>query len=245
MNMAKCWFIDLDDSIFEASGGMLHAIHLKMNEFMVREMGLSWEEASRLRRYYWDRYGTTFLGLWKCHGIDPRRFLTETHDFDPAPFIHVEGNPAEDLRGLNGRRVVFTNGPRIYAERVLSLLGIEQAVDDLVSSTDMRLFNDWRPKPSRSMLLTLCRRYGVSPSAAVMIDDSPMNLKAAHSIGLGTVWCTGYRRRHDKLNCRQDLPYVDFAVTHLREVRRLPINTKKQCLKVSKPSIAALMRSVD
>ncbi|EJX02364.1 hypothetical protein EVA_09529, partial [gut metagenome] len=31
IDMTKCWFIDLDDSIFEASGGMLHAIHLRMN----------------------------------------------------------------------------------------------------------------------------------------------------------------------------------------------------------------------
>ena len=243
--MTRCWFIDLDDSIFEASGGMLHAIHLKMNEFMVREMNLSWEEASELRTRYWAHYGATFLGLWKRHGIDPRRFLTETHDFDPTPFIHVDGNPVTDLRGLKGRRVVFTNGPRIYAERVLSLLGIEEAVDDLVTSTDMRLFNDWRPKPSRSMLLAFCRRYGVAPQDAAIIDDSPMNLKTAHSIGMKTVWCTGYRRRHGKLDCRRALPYVDFAVTHLREVRRLPINTQKKCLKVSKPSIAALMRSAD
>ncbi len=225
--MTKCWFIDLDDSIFEASGGMLHAIHLKMNEFMVREMNLSWEEASELRTLYWAQYGATFLGLWKRHGIDPQRFLTETHDFDPTPFIHVDGDPVRDLRGLNGRRVVFTNGPRNYAERVLSLLGIEKAVDDLVTSTDMRLFNDWRPKPSRSMLLALCRRNGVSPQDAALMDDSPMNLKTAYSLGMKTVWCTGYRRRHGKLDCRRVLPYVDFAVSHLREVRRLPINIQK------------------
>lgn len=224
--MTNCWFIDLDDSIYEASGGMLHAIHLRMNEFMVREMKLSWEEASRLRRQYWIEYGATFLGLWKCHGIDPSLFLSETHDFDPRPYIHVNGDPVEDLRALCGKRVIFTNGPKIYAERVLSLLGLEEVVDELITSTDMRLFNDWRPKPNRSMLLSLCHQFRVNPSNATLIDDSPQNLKIAHSLGIRTVWCTGYSRKNGRLACRRKLPYVDFSVTHIRELRRLPINGK-------------------
>ena len=49
----KLWFIDLDDTLFEASGGMLHAIHLKMNDYISRVLGLSWEAAGELRTRYW------------------------------------------------------------------------------------------------------------------------------------------------------------------------------------------------
>ena len=74
--MPKLWLFDLDDTLFEASGGMLHKIHLLMNEYMCRELGMEWEEASALRRHYWSVYGATFLGLWRHHGIDPRDFLS-------------------------------------------------------------------------------------------------------------------------------------------------------------------------
>ena len=60
--MPKLWLFDLDDTLFEASGGMLHKIHLLMNEYMCRELGMEWEEASALRRHYWSVYGATFPG---------------------------------------------------------------------------------------------------------------------------------------------------------------------------------------
>ncbi len=227
IDMTKCWFIDLDDSIFEASGGMLHAIHLRMNEFIVKELRISWEAASNLRSLYWTKYGATFLGLWKHYGIDPCVFLKATHEFDLSPYVARSGMLSEDLRKLHGRRVVFTNGPRNYAEKVIELLGIERVIDDLVSSTDMHLFNDWRPKPSRSMLLSLCHYYGVRSSQAAMIDDSLMNLKVAHGLGVKTILCTGYRKRNGKMQCRRRPLYVDFSVGLLREVHRLPINVEK------------------
>ena len=52
----KLWFIDLDDTLFEASGGMLHAIHLRMNDFISKRLGLDWAAAGRLRTAYWARY---------------------------------------------------------------------------------------------------------------------------------------------------------------------------------------------
>lgn len=102
--MPKLWLFDLDDTLFEASGGMLHKIHLLMNEYMCRELGMEWEEASALRRHYWSVYGATFLGLWRHHGIDPRDFLSFAHDFDPRLYIQFSGCPAEDVKRLPGRR---------------------------------------------------------------------------------------------------------------------------------------------
>lgn len=177
--MPKLWLFDLDDTLFEASGGMLHKIHLLMNEYMCRELGMEWEEASALRRHYWSVYGATFLGLWRHHGIDPRDFLSFAHDFDPRLYIQFSGCPAEDVKRLPGRKVVFTNGPRNYARAVLEALELDHVVDGLVASTDMHALGQWRPKPSRLMFLMTCRRWGVSPADTVFVDDSPMNLMAA------------------------------------------------------------------
>lgn len=64
------------------------------------------------------------------------------------------------------------------------------------ASTDMHALGQWRPKPSRLMFLMTCRRWGVSPADTVFVDDSPMNLMAAHAEGIRTVWCTGYRKKN-------------------------------------------------
>ena len=219
IGLPKLWFIDLDDTLFEASGGMLHAIHLRMNDFISKRLGISWEAAGALRTAYWSQYGSTFLGMWKNHGIDPRKFLPATHDFDFRPFIQYAGDPKSDLRRVPGKRIVFTNGPRNYADAVLAALGMRDFFDDVVTSSDMRLFGVWRPKPSADMLLAVCAREGVRPSQAVLVDDSLMNLKCAKRIGLRTVWCTGYRSRNGKLSNRKAPLYVDRQITHIRELK--------------------------
>lgn len=217
----KLWFIDLDDTLFEASGGMLHAIHLKMNDFISRELGLSWEAAGELRTRYWREFGSTFLGLWRLNGVDPRRFLLATHSFDFAPYVHAEGSPRNDLAALPGRKIIFTNGPRNYAESVVAALGVESEIEGILSSTDMRLFGEWRPKPDAGMLAAACAHWGVRPREAALADDSPMNLKAAKAAGLRTVWCTGYRARHGKLSHRRLCPAADRVVVHIRELPRV------------------------
>ena len=179
----KLWFIDLDDTLFEASGGMLHAIHLRMNDFISKRLGLDWEAAGRLRTAYWAQYGSTFLGMWKRHRVDPREFLSATHDFDFLPFIHVEGDPKADLKGLPGRKVVLTNGPRNYADAVLAGLGMSDYFDEVITSSDMRLFGEWRPKPNAAMLRAVCTRFCVRPNEAVLVDDTLANLKCAKGVG--------------------------------------------------------------
>ena len=49
----KVWLLDFDDTLFASSAGLLHEVHLRMNAFMTERMGMSEEEANRLRSHYW------------------------------------------------------------------------------------------------------------------------------------------------------------------------------------------------
>ena len=55
--------LDMDDTIFNASAGMLAAIHERMEEYIGRKLGLPPEEAVRVQKDYWRVYGATFVGL--------------------------------------------------------------------------------------------------------------------------------------------------------------------------------------
>lgn len=221
--MPKAWLFDLDDTLFEASAGMLTAIHIRMDRFIAERFSISLEEASSIRARYWRQYGSTFIGLWRHHRIDPIEFLTITHDFDPSEYIHSIGSPARDIGALIGQKIVYTNGPRPYAEKVVAALGLGAVINDMITSFDMKLFGDWRPKPSASYMRGFCAYYGWVPSEVCFIDDSLMNLKAVKRLGVRTVWCTGYRFKHKRLTHRLRLPYIDVQVKHIRELRRISL----------------------
>ena len=219
----KLWFIDLDDTVMESSGGMLHAIHLRMNVFIRDILNVTWEEADRLRKRYWALYGSTFIGMWRHHHIDPRVFLPATHDFDFSSYVRAQGSPRQDLKLLkaSGAKVVlFTNGPRHYAEVAIALLGLSGIFDSVITSTEMRIFGEWEPKPSIRMLRGLCSRLHVKPSEAAIVDDSLMNLRTAKRMGMRTFWCTGCRVRHGKLTHRRLALGVDHVVVRLRDLSR-------------------------
>ncbi len=215
------WLIDLDDTLFEASGGVLHEIHLRMNDFIVKVLRIPCEEAHALRARYWAEYGSTFIGMWRNHGIDPRVFLRDTHNFDFAPYVTFKGDPRAALDALPGRKVLFSNGPSNYVEAVLDALGAASCFTKVISGTDMRIFGDWRPKPSRSMLRCICASMGVAPRHAALVDDSLLNLRAAAEVGMHAVWCTGYRRARGKLTNLPRPCYVEHMISHIRELRRL------------------------
>ena len=58
----KVWLLDFDDTLFASSAGLLHEVHLRMNAFMTERMGMSEEEANRLRSHYWQAEGSTLIG---------------------------------------------------------------------------------------------------------------------------------------------------------------------------------------
>ena len=99
----KVWLLDFDDTLFASSAGLLHEVHLRMNAFMTERMGMSEEEANRLRSHYWQTYGSTFIGLWRRHGVDPKEFLPAVHDFDYAPFCTECTTAAAVVRVLGGK----------------------------------------------------------------------------------------------------------------------------------------------
>lgn len=215
----KLWFIDLDDTVLRSSGGLFVALHDRMNRFLMKEFGLSEEEATEMRQLYWAQYGTTFLGLWRRHGVDPLRFLTETHDFDVRPYLHKTGDPGRALERLPGRKVLYTNAPRNYAEAALTHLRLTHVFDDLVCSTDTHFLGDWAPKPSARMLSHLLARYRVRAAEAAMVDDSFFNLRIAKEAGLRTVCCYGHHRAHARYPMRKPA-YVDRMIAQLQDLTR-------------------------
>ncbi len=207
MATERTWLFDLDNTLHNASPHIFPHINRSMREYIERHLGVDKDEATRLRQTYWDRYGATLTGLVRHHGVDPRHFLHETHQFeDLHRMVVFERGLKAMLKRLPGRKIIFSNAPRHYTEAVLRLAGIRQEFDAVYSIEQLR----FRPKPAVSGFLRILRRERLEAKRCIMVEDSLANLVTARRLGIRTVWVSAGLRRSTHVDVR------------LRRVTRLP-----------------------
>ncbi len=189
------WLFDLDNTLHNASVSAFPGIDARMADYIERELKLGRDEAHELRGDYLRRYGATLLGLVRHHGVKPAHFLHDTHVLPDLERL-AQGHPHDfaALDRLSGRKIVLTNAPRAYAERVLAVLGAARHFDALIPIEAMSMFGQLRPKPDARMLRRLAARLKVHPSRCVLVEDTLQHQKAAHGIGMRTVWMQRWTR---------------------------------------------------
>lgn len=225
---SRVWLLDLDNTLHDATRVVFPRIDAAMTAYIVQKLGISHDQANALRREYWLRYGATLLGLVRHHGVDPDDFLARTHPFpDLEDLIAPDPHLAAALRRLPGRRIVLTNAPDAYAQRVVRRLGVAHLVERIVPIEAMRFAGRLQPKPSRAMLRRLAAQLRVPPQACVLVEDSVQNLDAARAVGMRTVLVTGIGHGHRHavgrprvgLGRRTDLQVESVAVLPRRSLR--------------------------
>jgi len=204
------WIFDLDDTLHYATPGVFPAINRSMTAYVAEQIGLDENEASALRVRYWHRYGATLIGLMKHHGTAPHHFLWHTHQFDDlAGLLVYEGALRSILRRLPGRKVVFSNSPRHYAEAVLREMRLSPLFEAVYSIESTR----FQPKPQRAGFLRLLRDLGLAPTRCIMVEDSAANLRVAKFLGMQTVLVSRRPRRP---------AFVDVRIESILDLARLP-----------------------
>jgi putative hydrolase of the HAD superfamily len=215
----RVWFFDLDDTLHFASHAIVKAIDARMTAYVEQHLNVDRTRADFLRRDYWQRYGATLLGLVRHHAVDPHHFLRETHDFDVAALLRAERGLVQVFKRLPGRKVLLTNAPAAYADRVVSQLGLAPHFARRYAIEAMRVHGRLRPKPSKSMLRRMLSRERVRAGAAVLVEDNLGNLKAARAAGLRTVLVQTHRRTVVARPHRRP-DYVNLRVESVRDLPR-------------------------
>jgi len=206
MRGERVWLFDLDNTLHNASPHIFPHINRAMREYIERHLGLDESAANRLRQDYWQRYGATLLGLIRHHAIDPRHFLHETHQFpDLARMLVFEKPLLHALKRLPGRKILFSNAPRIYADAVLELTGLARQFSAVYTIESLK----FRPKPMPQGFRTLLRAEHIDPRRCIMVEDSLANLITARKLGMKTVWVSAGSRRS---------PYVDVQVSSVLQL---------------------------
>jgi putative hydrolase of the HAD superfamily len=208
MSTRPVWLFDLDNTLHNASPHIFPHINRSMTRYLEQHLGLGLDEANALRMQYWHRYGATMLGLMRHHGTDPDHFLVETHRFDRLHEMMVFERALRGmLRALPGRRIVFSNAPRHYAEAVLEIMGVRRLFEDVVGIEDL----DYHPKPGIRAYHSLLQRRRLNAAQCIMLEDSAVNLRTAKRLGMRTVLVGGGLRTP---------AYVDLRIPNILALRR-------------------------
>ena len=202
----RTWLFDLDNTLHNASPHIFPHINRSMVAYICQHLGLDEGAATQLREHYWQRYGATLLGLIRHHNTDADHFLYHTHQIpDLERQLVAEHGLRQLLHRLPGRKIVFSNAPQAYTEKILAGLGIDRCFSAVYCVERLR----YLPKPATGAFLRLLRGEGLNPRRCVMVEDTLANLVTAKKLGMKTVWVSARTRRS---------PYADVHVARLHDL---------------------------
>ncbi|HXF87140.1 MAG TPA: pyrimidine 5'-nucleotidase [Xanthobacteraceae bacterium] len=210
----ETWVFDLDNTLYPHHLNLWQQVDERIRDFIVQFLRVTKEEAFRVQKDYYRRYGTTMRGLMTEHGLKPDGFLEMVHEIDHSP---LAPNPTlgAAIGTLPGRKLIMTNGTRKHAETVLQRLQIEQHFDDVfdIAAADLE------PKPLPQVYDRFLARHGVDPARAAMFEDLARNLEVPHLLGMTTVLVVpeGTREvfREDWELEGREAPHVDHVTDDL------------------------------
>src|SRR3970040_447753 len=107
------WVFGVRNTLHDAQGDIFPSMHDQITLYLMRRFDLDEAGANRMRRGFWQRYGTTMNGLMRHYGTDPRGFLAATPQFPAlADMLGHEAAVRHALARLPGRTIRFSNPPR-------------------------------------------------------------------------------------------------------------------------------------
>ena len=174
---------DLDETLYPPSSGLMDAMRGRIHHYAAQVTGLPPHEVADLCRRYLNQYGTTLSGLQVDYAVTTEHFLDYVHDLPVTELLRPVPQLNEMLLRLPQKKIIFTNGTREHALRVLNALGIAHHFNIIL---DIRAY-DFQPKPATTAYQRLLQALPHPPQKAVFIDDRAVNLPPASQLGLMTV----------------------------------------------------------
>jgi putative hydrolase of the HAD superfamily len=223
----ETWVFDLDNTLYPHHLNLWQQVDVRIRDYIADFLKVTHDEAFRVQKDLYRRYGTSLRGLMEEHGLDPDEFLEMVHQIDYAPLVP---NPAlgAAIARLRGRKLILTNGTRKHAETVMRRLEIEDRFEDIfdIAAADLE------PKPRPEVYDRFFVRHGVDPAKAAIFEDLSRNLEVPHARGMTTVLVVpeGTREvfREDWELAGRDAPHVDHVTDDLAGFLRGVADAREQ-----------------
>ena len=205
----KYWIFDLDNTLYSGKTKVFEQVDKKMSEYISKKLNVSTAEAKEIQKNYFHEYNTTLNGMIKNHKIDADEFLEFVHNID-IDFLKKDLILGEELKKLDGKKIIFTNASRKHALNVTKRIGIDHYFDDIFDIFDC----EFVPKPAIQSYKKLVEKHKIDPKLCVFVEDIARNLKPAYEMGMKTVWIENDEPWAKKFS---DGDFIDFKTNNLSE----------------------------
>ena len=170
----KLALFDLDNTLYPHHVNLWQQVDERIRDYIAGFLGIPPEQAFRVQKDYYKRYGTSMRGLMTEHGMAPDDFLDYVHQIDHSP-LQPNAALGRAIEKLCGRKLILTNGTRRHAQAVLARLELEHHFDDvfdIVAAALERadsLARENKHEEAARIWQSLVDLYGNDPSAAAEV----------------------------------------------------------------------------
>lgn len=178
--MIRHLLLDLDNTLYPASGGMDEGITRRMLEFVAMYIGVPFDEGVKLRLKGIPSYGTTLEWLKAEHGLtDQNAFFEAVHPESELGELQEDSKLRPYLLSLGLPMTLLTNAPMMHAMRVLRFFNIADIFTGIYDLT----FNKGRGKPYPDSFLNTLDAAGFTVPETLFVDDHPKYVRGYKAIG--------------------------------------------------------------
>ena len=209
LQFSKFWIFDLDNTLYSGETRVFEQVDKRMSKYISEKLNVSLTKAKEIQKNYFHKYNTTLNGMMKNHKIEANEFLEFVHDID-IDFLKKDTLLGEELRKLEGKKIIFTNGSKKHALNVTQRIGIDQYFDDIFDIVDCNFI----PKPKMKPYKKLVEKHKIDPNLCVLIEDIARNLKPAYEMGMKTVWIENKEPWAAKFS---DSDFINYRTKNLTE----------------------------
>ena len=211
-NSFQNWIFDLDNTMYDINLGLFKKISNRITDFIMSKYSLDIDQAKKIQKEYYLKYGLTLRGLIVEKKLEPEEFLDYVHDVE-HPELKKNDQLISKIRILEGKKIIFTNATSKHAKKILNILELEHDFDQIIDIKDL----DYIPKPDKRSYKKLLECLNLNKEnldKTIFFEDTVKNLIPAKELGITTVWMKNSINEKDFIkNCN----FIDYSFNNLNE----------------------------
>ena len=211
-NSFQNWIFDLDNTMYDINLGLFKKISNRITDFIMSKYSLDIDQAKKIQKEYYLKYGLTLRGLIVEKKLEPEEFLDYVHDVE-HPELKKNDQLISKIRILEGKKIIFTNATSKHAKKILKILELEHDFDQIIDIKDLEYIH--KPdKRSYKKLLECLNLNKENLDKTIFFEDTVKNLIPAKELGITTVWMKNSINEKDFMkNCN----FIDYSFNNLNE----------------------------
>ena len=211
-NSFQNWIFDLDNTMYDINLGLFKKISNRITDFIMSKYSLDIDQAKKIQKEYYLKYGLTLRGLIVEKKLEPEEFLDYVHDVE-HPELKKNDQLISKIRILQGKKIIFTNATSKHAKKILKILELEHDFDQIIDIKDL----EYIPKPDKRSYKKLLECLNLNKEnldKTIFFEDTVKNLIPAKELGITTVWMKNSINEKDFMkNCN----FIDYSFNNLNE----------------------------